>query len=95
MKNLENIKVQEQEDNLYGGISHWYFLVCCGDLDAVFILKGLPSSCTQATSKQYLEKRASFFSCPRGGRGDTVKAANTIYSQMSLRVSAIASSAVI
>lgn len=80
MKNLENIKVQDQEDNLYGGISHWYVLVCCGDLDAAFILKGLPNSCTRATSKQYLEKKAAFFSCPGGGRGEAVQAVNAVYS---------------
>lgn len=64
VKNLENTKVQEQQGNLYGGISHWYFLVYCGDLNAVFILKGLLNSCIRATSKRYLEKKASFFCVP-------------------------------
>lgn len=64
MKSLENTKVQEQEDCPCGGISHWCFLVRGGDLDAIFVLKGLLNSRTQATSKQYPEKKAALFWCP-------------------------------
>lgn len=86
VKELENIKVQEQEGNLYGGISHWYFIVCFGDLEAAFLLEGLPDSCTQATSKQYSENKISFFLRPWGGRGEAVQSVNTAYTAECLRV---------
>lgn len=52
----------------------------------IFILKGLPCSCTQASSKHHSEKKAAFFWCPRGGREEAVQAVNTICSWIYLLV---------